>query len=260
MPVAADLYYSFHEGGTKNHPPVVLIHGAGGLHLSWAPNLRRLAGYSVYAVDLSGHGRSGGPGRQTIASYASQVIRLLDQLGLYQAVFVGHSMGGAVALTLAYTLPERVVGLGLISTGATLPIPADLLDDAMNPVTLPRAIQTLRDLSFGFKDNSELGDAVMRQLVKVRSGVLYGDLLACSTFDLQNEVQLLTCPALILTGGKDRLTPLRLANYLAAQIHGAEQRVIPGAGHMLPLAEPLVVEQALVEWLGKLEFQAGGEN
>lgn len=260
MPIAAELYYSFHEGGDRNRPPVILIHGAGGQHLSWAPNLRRLPGYRVYAVDLSGHGRSSGPGRQSVASYARQISLFLDSLGIYQAVFVGHSMGGAVALTLAQTQPGRVVGLGLISTGAVLPIPPRLLDDAGNATTLPRAIQGMRDWLFGANDTSELGTAVIRQLNRVRSSVFYGDLLACNTFDLTADVHTLDCPALILTGSKDRLTPPQLANYLAAQMRAAQRRILPGAGHMLPLEAPLILEQALLEWLGKLSYQAGAES
>ena len=63
MPVAADLYYHIYEGSEEGRrPPVVLIHGAGGTHLHWPSEVRRLPGYRVLALDLPGHGKSGGAG------------------------------------------------------------------------------------------------------------------------------------------------------------------------------------------------------
>src|SRR5512136_2375769 len=98
MPVASELYYAAFEGGKNLIPPVVLIHGTGGNHLSWPPEVRRLSGYRIYALDLGGHGKSEGRGHQSIGAYASQVIDWLTAMGLHRAVFVGHSMGAAVAL------------------------------------------------------------------------------------------------------------------------------------------------------------------
>ena len=84
MPIAADLYYHAYQEGEKL--PVVLIHGAGGTHLFWPSEIRRLLGFRVFALDLPGHGKSSGRGLQSIAAYATSVLDWMAALtctGLY---------------------------------------------------------------------------------------------------------------------------------------------------------------------------------
>ena len=119
MPTAAGLHYFLHEGGSFSRPPVVLIHGAGGDHLSWPPEMRRLPDYRVITLDLPGHGKTDGPGRQSVQEYARDVAHFLDIVGFSRAVFVGHAMGGAISLALAFDFPNRVAGIALISTVAS---------------------------------------------------------------------------------------------------------------------------------------------
>jgi len=122
------LYYAEKRGGVADQPPLVLVHGAGGSHLDWAPELRRLRGARVIALDLPGHGKSSAPGRDSIPAYARDVITLLDALNIPRAVLVGHSMGGAVAQQAALDWPERVAGLALLGTGSKLPVDPALPD------------------------------------------------------------------------------------------------------------------------------------
>jgi len=65
----------------------------------------------VHALDLPGHGKSGGRGRQSVASYSEVVLEWMGAVGIHSAVIAGHSLGGAIALTLALAQPERVSGL-----------------------------------------------------------------------------------------------------------------------------------------------------
>jgi len=93
MPTTAGLHYFLHEGGSVLKPTLVLIHGAGGNHLFWPPEVRRLPDYRVITLDLPGHGKTEGPGCQSIQDYAHFVTKFLDALRLSRAVFVGHAMG-----------------------------------------------------------------------------------------------------------------------------------------------------------------------
>ena len=144
MPTAAGIYYAQFDEGHKDQPPIILIHGAGSSHLIWPSEIRRLVGQRVLAVDLPGHGKSTGVGLQSISSNADQIVEFLAALGLYQAVFVGHSMGGAIALDLAIRHPNQVAGLGLISTGAYLGVDAGFLENLINPLTIPSALAAFR--------------------------------------------------------------------------------------------------------------------
>ncbi len=134
MPNAVNLYYS-HSKKTKQSNPftVLLIHGAGSNHLVWPAGLRRLDGFLVIAPDLPGHGRSPGAPEQSIEKYAEKVIRFLDESGIYQVFLAGHSMGGAIGLQICKSFQERVVGLAMISSGATIDVPRRFIDLLSNP-------------------------------------------------------------------------------------------------------------------------------
>src|SRR5512138_3800323 len=97
---AAGLFHADSGPAPAGGPPLVLVHGAGGSQRHWAEEVRALPGRRVIALDLPGHGRSPGPAPGTVAGLARSVLGLLDALGLETAVVAGHSMGGAVALTL----------------------------------------------------------------------------------------------------------------------------------------------------------------
>src|SRR5512139_941434 len=119
-------YYAVHRNQADG-ASVLLIHGAGENHLVWPIGLRRLPGSIVYAIDLPGHGKSAGMGRSTIADYAAWIVSFLDALHIPAAVFIGHSMGGAIAQQLALTYPDRTTALVLAATGAKLRVAPQLL-------------------------------------------------------------------------------------------------------------------------------------
>ncbi|MGH7277805.1 MAG: alpha/beta fold hydrolase, partial [Candidatus Rokuibacteriota bacterium] len=103
-------------------PAVVLIHGLGGFAESWRHNMAALASRAtVYALDLPGFGRSAKPrgGGYGLQYFARAVHGFLDAVGVAQASLVGHSLGGAVALTYALMHPLRIERLALI--GALVP-------------------------------------------------------------------------------------------------------------------------------------------
>ena len=252
MPTAAGIYYAQYDEGRKDEPPVILIHGAGSNHLVWPAELRRLAGQRVLAVDLPGHGRSGGVAHQTIASYADQMIELLAALGLFQAVFIGHSMGGAVALDLAVRHPAHVAGLGLISTGAYLGVDPGFLEDLSNPLTVPSALHTFQTRAFAATTSPALIERCMQVMRETRTSVLYGDWRACAVFDQREAITHIEAPAWIIAGSEDRLIPIAYAHYLAGRIPAARLQVLSGAGHMSLLEQPGLVAHGLVQFLTAL--------
>src|SRR3981081_4636293 len=105
-------------------PAIVLLHGAGFDHTTWALHSRWFAhhGFGVLAPDLPGHGRSGGAPLPTIAGMADWIAALLDTAGAPKARLVGHSMGSLIALETAARHPAKVAGLSLIGTPAPLTV------------------------------------------------------------------------------------------------------------------------------------------
>jgi len=257
MPIADGIHYFFHEGGRPTKPPLVLIHGAGGDHLSWPPEIRRLADARVFSLDLPGHGKSEGPGCQSVADYADGVVGFMDVAGLPRAVFVGHALGGAIALTLAIDHPERVAGIGLISTGSRLPIASSVLENAANPATFILAVQSLQELMHIPQSEKYLKDQVFKHLSSIRPTLFHGDLRACDQFDVTTRLDAIRTPVLVLCGTDDQLTPRRFSESLAGQISGAALQTIDGAGHLVMLEQPRRVSALLSVFLKSIPYMPG---
>jgi pimeloyl-ACP methyl ester carboxylesterase len=114
-----EMYYETHGPDGEGRRPLVLLHG--GVHtvgLSFGAVLPTLAAdRRVVAPELQGHGHTADTAREmSVAGFASDVVGLLDQLGIRQADFVGFSLGGLTALEIAVRHPERVGRLVLAST------------------------------------------------------------------------------------------------------------------------------------------------
>ncbi len=125
---ARTVFYTVSRGPDAG-PALLLVHGAGGTRLHWPAELRRLSGATVYTLDLPGHGRSGGTGCDTIGGYAEVVGCFLRVVGTGALVVVGHSMGGAIAQTLALDSADSVAGgLVLVATGAQLRVASAILE------------------------------------------------------------------------------------------------------------------------------------
>jgi len=257
MPIVSDLYYHLYQGSGFETLPVVLLHGAGGTHLSWPPEVRRLAGRRVFALDLPGHGKSPGRGQQSIAAYARRVMEWLGAVGLNRAAFVGHSMGGAIALEIALQYPENVLALGLFATGARLPIPPEILADATNPTTFRKAYEAISHLAFSPSADAYLIELVVRRMAELRQSVMHGDLLACNDYDSTAHIGRIRQPALVLCGVDDRMTPVRFSQYLADTIPSGRLVVVPAAGHMVMVERPQVVADALEAFLSGVSYYAG---
>ncbi len=258
MPVSGNLYYSLHCERDTEAPPLVLVHGAGGTHLYWPPEIRRLRGYCVYALDLPGHGKSSTiDGQQSIEEYARYLVTWLESVHLGRAVFVGHSMGSAIALELALHHPEYVVGLGLIGAGARLRVVPELLNYVADQTTYYKAADLLISGSFSADTPAHLVDLAAKRLVETRQSVLYGDLAACNRFDVMDQLGAIKQPTLVVCGAEDQMTPLRYAQFLANAIPQALLEVIPGAGHMAMLEQPVRVAECLLSFLKDLSYLPG---
>ncbi len=259
MPLSANLYYSLYEGSSYQLPPVILLHGAGGTSLTWPAEIRRLPGWRVLAIDLPGHGRSPGIPQQNITAYMEQVAQFISELGCGQAVLIGHSMGGAIALSLALAYPGQVAALGLIASGAYLGVPDDLLEAFSTQLGQPEALNILQQRAFSPRTAPERVAQCLRPLEETRYSVLYADWLACSQFDLRQEIGEINVPTWIAAGIDDQLTPLSYAHFLVNNLPDARLQLVASAGHMLLQEQPQVVSASLRHFMDELRisFESG---
>jgi pimeloyl-ACP methyl ester carboxylesterase len=260
MPFAANIYYFEHQGDNSYTPPIVLIHGAGGSQLHWPAPIRRLSGFPIYALDLPGHGKSIGRGYQSINAYVECVLEWMNAVELRQAVFVGHSMGGAIALSLGLDHPERVLGLGIVGSGARLKIDPVLLESASRKETFPATIETITEWAFDPQADHRLVELAAKRMAEVRPSVLHSDFLACDSFNKLDSLESLSAPTFILCGEHDKMTPPRYSQYLADHISGAKITIISDAGHMVQLEKPALVAEALREYFSSIPYQPGARG
>ncbi len=254
MPIAAGLYYFVHGEELLNRPPVLLLHGGGGSHLSWPPQIRRLSGQRIFTLDLPGHGKSEGLGKQDIAEYSRAVIEFMEAVRLSTAVMVGFSMGSAIALCIALQDRKRVLGLGLVGGGVKLRVAASTLEMAANPSTFPAAVQTIIENSYSAAADPILKELAIKQMMETRQAVLYGDFLACDSFDVMESVKNIRIPTLLICGSEDRMTPPTRSEYLRDQIEGADLHIIERAGHMVMIERPDEVAGLLTGFLDQVPY------
>jgi pyruvate dehydrogenase E2 component (dihydrolipoyllysine-residue acetyltransferase) len=257
-----------YAGAGEDGDVILLVHGYGGDRNSWLFLQEPLAArYRVYALDLPGHGTSAkdvgaGPAGPespagTLSVLAGAVTGVLDALGAERAHLVGHSMGGAAALTVAARDPGRIASLTLIApSGFGSEINAGYLRGFADA-------QTRRELKpvVGQLFADEL--LVTRQLVE--------DLLAYKRLDgvdealhalvdtlLDGDVQRAdsaalmaaigdTVPVTVVWGRADRIIPAAQAESVA----GAVRHLVDGAGHMPHMERPAEVQAAIEETIAR---------
>jgi 4,5:9,10-diseco-3-hydroxy-5,9,17-trioxoandrosta-1(10),2-diene-4-oate hydrolase len=233
-------------------PPVVLIHGFGGGAEDWAYNITALATrHRVYALDLVGCGRTDKPAiRHSLPNFARFVAAFLTTVGVERAHLVGHSMGGAVALTFARLFPNRLhslvlvssAGLGSeVSTGsrlATMPLLGDLLirpgrlaiKAYLRQAIFDRAMITEQAVSILVERGAMPGArasalAILRALVSIRGARRE------VVRSLVENLATIAAPTLVVWGENDRVVPVARGELAARAIPDAELRVFARCGH-----------------------------
>ena len=241
------FYTTGGKGWEPGLPLLVLVHGAGGTQTVWINQSRAIAhnGWNVAAMDLPGHGYSeDAEGMDSLEAYAAWVGRLITALGAQRAVVAGHSMGAGIALTLAATQPEQVVGLILLGTRAEMEVaPMLLKDTAENPV---RAAQFIT--AHGHSQATQLGLAPVpgnwmmgstQALIEACGAeVLHRDFVASNQWAGGDYADKVACPTLVITGAQDRMTPARMGKQLAEAVPGAAYEEVPAVGHFLMSEAP----------------------
>lgn len=251
MPTVAiegrDIHYTEHRPNGAQ-ATLLLLHGAGGTHLVWPGAIRHLTGIRVLALDLPGHGQSGGPGRRTVDGYAAVVEAFINQLALVGVFVAGHSLGSAIALVMAQRGQAPIKGLILLGASARMPVGAALLGGWLTAPENAAAMVT--DLGFA-AELPEEAEAVRRQLLATGAMTCFGDFLACNRFDIRHSLSAVTPPVLIIAGDQDHLTPLRFSQSLAAGLPRGRLATLEGTGHFAMLEQTARVAQLMIDFIGQ---------
>ncbi len=246
-------------------PCIVFVHGALHDHSVWNLLARWFAhhGHAVLAVDLPAHGRSEGPPLASVEALADWTLALLDAAGVREAAFAGHSMGSLVALEAAARAPERATKLVMIGAAYPMKVSDALLATARDhPLRAIDMVNAFSHSTFAPKPSFPgpgmwlhgSNRALMR---RIQAGANRGgwqgnlfehDFRLCDAYagglDAAARVR---CPATLVLGARDQMTPARAARDIAAAL---KARIITlPAGHALMTEAPNALIDALREAL-----------
>jgi pimeloyl-ACP methyl ester carboxylesterase len=245
----AFAYTAAHQLDPKK-PTIVFVHGAGLDHSGFGLQSRYFGyhGWNVLALDLPGHGRSAGPPVASVCGMADWLFLFLDALKIQTANLVGHSMGALVALECASRQPARVERIALIGVAYPMKVSEAFLDAARRNDHAAYDMETIwghaAQVPLAGNPNPGMwmyGDTLAR-LRRLAPGVLYNDLKACHDFELSGNV---ACPALLVLGKRDVMTPPKGALSLAEKIK-AKTVTVSFSGHSLMAEAPDATLDALI--------------
>lgn len=238
---------------------LLFVHGAGGRGLIWQQQL--LAFPKSIAPDLPWHPGPPPPsGRSIVGTWGTArwgVNRYLAAVRAYigpasvPRIIAGHSLGGAIALLWALTVPREVRGLILIGTGARLRTSPVVL--ATLRADYDRGLDQLIDLWFAPRASPRLKEKSQVQLRTVAPEVLIAELQAADAFDVSTDVGRINIPTLVMCGSDDQVTPPGASRQLHKEIPGSRLVVVEGAGHMVMLEQPRATNDAIRAFLQGLD-------
>lgn len=230
-------------------PSLLLVHGSGGRASGFLAQLSGLgADLNVAAIDLPGHGDTPGPGLEDIADYAAWLGDFLEA-GPVRPVLLGHSLGGAVVMTLALTRPHLMRGLILAGTGSRLRVLPAILEGVLADFasTARLVVQT----AYAREADPRLVAQGVEVMAQVEPKVLWGDFTACDRFDIGERLKDIAHPTLVMVGEDDRLTPPKYAQRLAEGIPGARLVTLAGGGHMAHVERHREFNQAVLDFMAE---------
>jgi len=226
-------------------PPVVFLHGLGATSSSFQPLLEALGGFRCIRPDLPGAGRSPRPHAPvSMEGLATDVRDILSRVAGGPAHLIGHSMGTLVALHIAASAPEMVLSLTLYG-------PIGEPNDAMRERQRDRANLVRREGMLAVAD--VIAMAALSSATKAASPVVAayvreshlrqdaeGFAQSCEALAAAKAPDLrgVRCPALLVTGEDDPVSPPTAAQGLADKIRGAKLKVLARCGHWAPLERP----------------------
>jgi pimeloyl-ACP methyl ester carboxylesterase len=205
----------------------------------------------VILPDLRGHGESEAPdGTYSMSLMARDISELLDQLGFKQAVVCGHSMGGYVSLAFAEQYPEKLIGLGLITSRSE----ADTDQKKANRLALAAEVREqgtivmAKSLAPRLSRDSQLVEEAYQILMGTApQGVIGASLGMAIRPDRTAVLKQMIRPVLVVAGEQDQIIPIEEARDMGRHLQYGKFLSLPGTGHLPMMETPEMLSHGLVD-------------
>jgi pimeloyl-ACP methyl ester carboxylesterase len=206
--------------------------------------------FNIAAINLPGHGKSGGKSETDIHGYVERLKDILDILRPKNPVLIGHSLGAAIVQSFAAKYPKDIQGIVLVGGGPKMPVNPDILEGLQRQPEV--TIDMICKFALAKENRPKLFDILRVSLAQGKVDVLASDLLACSKFDGTGELKMITTPALVICGSQDKMTPPESSKQITAGVTGAQLVLIEGAGHMVMMEKPDQFNDAITAFCSRI--------
>ena len=251
---------AFTDVGLLTQLAVVFLHGVGGGRHGWASQQAHAAalGWRSLAWDMPGYGDSPMVTPYDFAHLAQALWQMLDAAHIDQAVLVGHSMGGMVALQAWTQKPERIRGLLLAASSPAFgntdgDFQKQFLAQRLAPLEAGKTMGDIADKLIPTMA-APSGDAAQlilahHNMSAVPSATYRAALHALVQFEQRSALPTLSVPVLCLAAEHDRTAPPAVMALMAQKIPGARYACLAGAGHLLHYEQPEAFNAELEKFL-----------
>ena len=244
LPTGVTLPYV--EQGDPRGMPVILLHGVTDSWRSFELVLPHLPpSLHAFALSQRGHGDADRPVTgYRFHDFAADVAAFMDMLQLKTAVLIGHSMGSGVAQRFALDYPDRLLGLVLVGSFATLhanPGVHEFWDNVVSHLTDPidpNLVREFQQSTLAQPVPEAFFEMVVNESLKVPARVWQATFSTFLQEDWSGELGKITTPTLIIWGDRDMYCPRSDQDMLVTAIPGSRLSVYRGAGHALHWEEP----------------------
>lgn len=251
---AVPLHYTVE--GPSDEPVLLLGSSLGTTSALWEPQLAALTSkLRVVRYDHRGHGRSPvPPGPYRLNELSSDVLAIVDSLGVDRFSIGGISLGGMVAMWIGAHVPDRVERIVLVCTSAKLGPPE--MWQARAKTVRAEGMGAIADALLGRWVPAEFAtrrpDIVENLRAMLLSTPVEGYAACCAaieTMDLEPDLARVTAPTLVIAGLEDEATPPAHAQNIASRIAGSRLSVVAGAAHLANISQPELIGQLMSDYL-----------
>lgn len=228
-------------------PPVVLVHGLGGTGSEvWKHVILELArDFRVVSYDLRGSGRTAALSPYSLGQLVDDLDALVRFLAADSLGLIGHSLGGTIVLAYAAEHSERVSAL--VGAGAPTTFPAETRDalrtraDTVERSGMAAVAETVaaNGMASSFRErHPEKLRAYVELLERNDPGAYAALCRAVAEVQLDDAVERIACPAVLISGEHDAVAPPAASEQVASRIPDARFVRVPDCGHILPWEKP----------------------